>query len=483
VGRGLRIAIVGAGAGGICAAVRLKQAGLDEIVVYERGAGVGGTWRDNTYPGAACDVHSHLYSFSFAQKPDWSRVFAGHAEILGYLEDVVDRFDVRRHLRLGTGIRSLRFDEATRRWFVTDDAGGVQSFDAVISAVGQLNRPALPDIRGLHSFAGHAFHTARWEHGVALGGRRTAVIGSAASAVQVVPAIAGTAGHVDVYQRTPNWVTPRGDRAYHASELARYRRPGRVRARRDRLFLELERGFAGYARRGRRARQLERTARAHLEAQVADPALRARLLPGYPIGCKRVLISDDWYPALCRDDVDLVTDPIAAVEPAGVRTVDGALRPADVLVLATGFRTADPLAEIEVVGRGGRLLADDWRDGAEAHLGVTVRGYPNLFLLYGPNTNLGHSSIIFMLECQVHLVLAALAQLQGRGARTIEVTAAAQAASNARLQRALARSSWAGGCSSWYLGPSGKITQNWSGTCLEYWRRTRRLAGRDYVFA
>jgi cation diffusion facilitator CzcD-associated flavoprotein CzcO len=477
-----RIVIIGAGVAGICAAVRLQQAGFRNVTMLERSDEIGGTWRDNSYPGAACDVPSHLYSYSFAPKPDWSRLFARQDEIREYLEQTVDRYQLRPRIRHGVEVTAAAFDQQTGTWRIATTTGDQINADVVISALGQLSEPRLPEIDGLDRFAGAVFHTARWRHDHDLTGRRVAVIGSAASAVQVVPEITPLVGHLDVYQRTANWIIPRLDRCYTENELARFRRlPGSARLHRAHLFASLESQFASYARRGRLARRFEHVARDHLHGQITDRRLRAALTPDYPIGCKRVLITDDYYPALTRPNVEFVTRRIDQIATVGVVTDDGATRPADTIILATGFHTTDLLARISITGRDDAQLADAWRHGPVAHLGVTVSGFPNLFLLYGPNTNLGHGSIIFMIECQAHYIVRALQTLAARGGQTLDVRPDAQLRSNARLQRALRRSSWAGSCASWYKTPSGRITQNWSGTMLGYWLRTRRPLVGDFT--
>jgi cation diffusion facilitator CzcD-associated flavoprotein CzcO len=473
--RDLRVAILGAGAGGLCMAIGLRRAGLGSFTLFEKSGDVGGTWHDKRYPGAACDVPSHLYSFSFEQKPDWSRVFSPQAEIQAYLRGCAEKYGVLPHVRLRTEVQTASFDERAGVWRLRTAAGEEVEADVVVSGLGQLNRPRVPDLQGLASFEGASFHSARWDHGVDLAGRRVAVVGNAASAIQFIPQIAVAAAQVDVYQRTANWTIPRGDRAYSEREKRLFASvPGLERLYRWLIWAMLETRFFAFREGSWLGRRIERAARDWLHSQVRDPALRTALTPDYPVGCKRILISDDYYAALGRPNVALVTSPIERVTPSGVVTRDGRERAADVLILATGFETTSFLAPLEVEGVGGCKLQETWRGGAEAYLGVAVAGFPNLFMLYGPNTNLGHNSILFMIECQVNYIVQCLRELARRDAAWLDVRPEAQERFNRELQSALAKTAWAAGCASWYKTDSGKITNNWSGFTLDYWRRMRR---------
>ncbi len=472
------VLIVGAGFGGLGMAIALRRAGIGDVLLLEKGNDVGGVWRDNTYPGAACDVPSHLYSFSFEPNPDWSRTYSPQPEILAYLRRCADKYGVREQIRFGSEVTSAAFDGARGLWRVewTDPAGTTRVSHArmLVSAVGLLGRPALPAIPGLASFEGPVFHSARWRHDVDLAGKRVAVVGSGASAIQFVPAIAREAARLAVFQRTPPWILPRDDRAYDEEQRKRFARwPVMMALHRAWLYLAHDVRAVGFTR----ARWLMSLvgalpARRHLRRQVPDPVLRERLAPRTPIGCKRILVSDDWLPTFARDNVELVTDAIDGVTPCGIRTAGGREIAADVLVLATGFAASEFLAPMEIRGRGGLRLNDAWRDGAKAWLGISVPAFPNFFMLYGPNTNLGHNSIVFMLECQVAHVMRCLRKAGAAPGATIEVERAPFERYNAGLQRRAGQTVFAG-CTSWYVDADGRHTVNWPGFTTTYRWLTR----------
>lgn len=477
----LDVAIIGAGLSGLCLAIRLRQAGISRFALFEKAEGIGGTWRDNTYPGAACDVPSHLYSFSFARKRDWSRKYAAQQEILEYIDGIARRYDLVSHLRLGVELAAARFDRSAGLWRITTRRGETIAAKALVSGCGQLNRPHIPDLPGRSDFAGVQFHSARWDHGFDPAGKSIAVIGNGASAVQLIPEIARRAGKLYVFQRSANWIIARGDRAYGKLAQWLFRRAPLVeRLYRYLIYWSLEMKFVAFAQGAIFGKLAERMALNHLDHQIADPRLRAILRPDYPIGCKRILISDDYYPALLRSNVELVTAPLAKVTRDAVVTADGAERRVDAIIYATGFESTDFLAPLDLAGDDGVPMAQRWRRGAEAHLGMTVPGYPNFFMMYGPNTNLGHNSIVFMIECQARYIARCLSLLFG-GKRIFEVTPQAMARSQARLEAALARTVWAAGCRSWYKTAEGRITNNWSGLTAEYWWRTRRPDFREYT--
>jgi cation diffusion facilitator CzcD-associated flavoprotein CzcO len=472
-----RIAIIGAGHAGICMGMQLKRAGIHDFVILEKGATLGGTWRDNTYPGASCDAPSYLYSFSFAQKTDWSRRFAWQSELLAYSVECVVSSGLMPHIRFDAEVVAARFDESCNRWRVELAGGEVVDAQFLVTGVGQLHRPATPAIPGLDAFRGRQFHSARWDHGADLAGKRIAVIGNAASAVQFVPQIAPLAAELTIFQRSANWLLPRKDRLYTPREQRRRTRwPWLARMRHHAqwfFFGELQ--LTPLMKQVRVVQWLAtRKSLSHLRRQVRDPALRAKLVPDYPIGAKRVLFNDDYYPTLSRANVRLVTGGVARIEPEGVRTQDGELVPADVIVFATGFQATDFLAPMAITGTGGRELREEWRGGAHAYLGVTVSGFPNLFMLYGPNTNLGHNSILVMIEAQVGYILDAMRQMDERGHDRIDVKRAVMDEYNRALQRDLARSVWAADKQSWYKLADGTITNNWPHSTIRYRRLLRR---------
>ncbi|MFC4536627.1 flavin-containing monooxygenase [Sphaerisporangium dianthi] len=475
------VAIIGAGFGGLCMAIQLRRAGITTFTVFEKAGGLGGTWRDNTYPGAACDVPSHLYSYSFEQHRGWTRRYPAQPELLAYLEHCADKYGVRPHLRLNTEVTAAAFDESADRWLVTTADGERRPFDVVVSGVGQLNRPRLPDIPGMSSFQGRSFHSARWDHGHDLAGRRVAVIGNGSSAAQFIPRVAAIAGHLDVYQRTPNWVIPKVGEVYGERQRSAFRYvPFLQAADRERIFRFLETVIFPALVDGWSRGLVARRAKEHLERQVTDPVLRAKLTPGYPIGCKRIVIDNDFYPALTRPNVDVVTDPIARVVPGGVETAGGTVREADTLIYATGFHSTDFLAPIEITGRDGHLLHEVWKGGAEAYLGIAVPRFPNLFLLYGPNTNIGHNSIIFMIESQVRYIMGCLPLLRAHG--PMEVRPAAMDGWRRALDAAMARTAWTANCDSWYKNDAGKVTNNWPRPTTVYRRITRAPRREAYRF-
>jgi cation diffusion facilitator CzcD-associated flavoprotein CzcO len=475
-----RVVIIGAGFGGLGMAIALKQAGIDDFVVLDQAEDLGGTWRDNSYPGLSCDVPSLLYSYSF-RPHRWSRRYPPRAEILSYLHAVVAEFGLGPHLRFGTTVASATFDPdgAARNgpgWQVALADGTTLTATAVVSAVGQLGRPALPDIPGRADFAGPSWHSGAWDHDISLDGRRVAVIGTGASAIQFVPEIAKQAAHVDVYQRTPPYVLPKADRPYRAAEQAIFARLPAVRkADRLRIFLYGELLTSGLVVSPKMLAAPMALWRRQLNAQIADPELRARCVPDYVLGCKRVAFSNDWYPALARPDVELVTDPIERIEPAGVIAGNGRLRPADVIVYGTGFKSLEFLAPMAVTGLDGRRLEDAWRDGAQAYLGISVSGFPNFFVLYGPNTNLGGNSIIYMLEGQIGYTLGAIQALESERLAWLDVRPDVQDRFNSWVQRSSRKSVWTTGCHSWYTTATGRNTNNWPGYTFMYRYRVRRF--------
>ena len=474
-GQSYRVAVVGAGFGGIGMAIALRRAGIRDFLILDKGNGPGGTWRDNTYPGAACDVPAHLYSFSF-RPGRWSGRFPSQREILAYLCDLAEEHDLGPHFRFGSGVASCEFDERRAVWRLTLGNGDRIEAGAVVSAVGQLNRPALPGIAGRGDFTGPAWHSARWDHGVELTGRRVAVVGTGASAIQFVPEVAKAAAQVDVYQRTPPYVLPKTERLYRPREQALYDQfPAVRKADRLRIFLYGELLTSGFVLSPRLLAGPMQLWRRQLRTQIADPGLRSKCVPDYVMGCKRVLFSNDWYPALARPNVELVTDPIDRIVADGVVTADGTARPADVIVYGTGFNTLDFLAPMRVTGLDGRGLDEAWRAGAEAYLGISVAGFPNFFMLYGPNTNLGGNSILYMLEGQIGYVAGALRALDAGGLDWIDVRPEVQRAFNAWVTASSRTSVWESGCRSWYTTASGRNTNNWPDHTFLYRHRVRRF--------
>jgi len=469
------IAILGAGISGLCLGIQLLRAGIRSFTIYEKSERVGGTWFENSYPGACCDVPSHLYSLSFAPKPDWSRKFSPQPEIQAYLEETARRFGLFDHIRFGTEIAGASFDEDAGEWHLRTTAGEAIRANVFVAATGQLNRPHVPDLPGLADFAGTQWHSARWNHAHDYSGEDVAVVGNGASAIQFIPFLQQKARKLTILQRSANYIIARQDRAYTEREkwLLRWV-PGLLRADRWRIWALFELNFRTFVQGSWFGKQMRKRALSYLHEVVKDPALRAKLTPDYDIGCKRILISDDYYQAIVQPNVEVVTTPIERITRDGVVTKDGVLHAAKTLVFATGFETTSFLAPMTIEGRGGRKLEDAWRNGAEAHLGIAVSGFPNLFLMYGPNTNLGHNSIIFMIECQANYILRTIEDMIARGAAWMDVRKAVEDRYNAGVQRDLARTAWAAGCSSWYKNAAGKVTNNWSGIVTDYWWRTRR---------
>lgn len=480
----LRVAVIGAGAGGLCMAIELRAAGIESFAVFERAEGVGGTWRDNTYPGAACDVPSHLYSLSRASKADWTRKFPRQPEILEYFESLVPRFGLEPHLRLGNGIVSATWDDEHSRWRLVTDSGEVVTAGVVVSGLGQLNVPNVPDIDGLDSFDGTVFHSARWDHDHDLRGGRVAVIGIGASAIQFVPQVAKQARQLKLFQRSVNYVIPKPDRRFRAWERWLLTRvPLLERAYRESIYWRFESRFALMRRNSRLGAFVEQRFAKSVEPLVSDRLPREALVPDYTPGCRRLLIANDWYPTLLKPHVEVVTDTVEKVTPRGIVTASGQEHPVDTIIFGTGFRTTDFLSPVQFRGREGVDLRDVWADGAFAHLGLSVPDFPNLFMLYGPNTNLGHNSILFMIEQQVGYIMSMLDAMQRAGSEAVEPTAEATAAFIADIDAAAQRTVWAEDCHSWYKTESGRITNNWPEHTTRYRRRLRAPELSEWSFS
>lgn len=478
-----QVLVIGTGFAGLGAAIKLAEAGIDDYVVLEKAADVGGTWRENTYPGAACDVMSLMYSFSFAPNPNWTRGYACQPEILDYLRRVADDYRLRPKIRFDTEVISSAFDDDQDIWTVTARSGEQFTARVVIDATGPLHIPKIPEVPGAQAFSGAQFHSSQWDHDVDVTGKTVAVIGTGASAAQLIPAIAERAAAVTVFQRTPHWVLPRPDRPITGAERAAYRLiPGLRRAIRAGIYLSHEAVIGAFLR-PRYMPVVRAAARAHLRRQVRDPRLRAILTPDYEIGCKRMIMSNDYYPALQRDNVSVVTAPIGEVTDDAVHTADGGRHRAEVIVYATGFAVTDKAKYLQVTGRGGRGLAQAWADGPEAYLGMAVHGFPNYFTIMGPNTGVGNQSVVFVIEAQLRYIITCIKALAQRSATRVEVKSHVQEQFNRELQRDSEGTVWtAGGCDSWYLDGGGVNRAIWPASTLSYWRRTRRpdLADFDY---
>jgi cation diffusion facilitator CzcD-associated flavoprotein CzcO len=479
----VRIAIAGAGFAGLGLAIRLRAAGIEDFVVLDRAEEIGGTWQANTYPGCQCDIPSHLYSFSFAPNPEWSRTYSLQPEIWDYLRRLGDEHDLAPHLRLGHEVTGADWDEAAQRWQVQTSAGDL-SAQVLIDATGGLSHPARPRIRGLRRFEGTVFHSAEWNHDHDLEGERVAVIGTGASAIQFVPEIQPRVDRLHLFQRTAPWVMPHSDRPITGLERRLYRAlPIAQRLVRTGIYWVREATLAvGMTRHPAYLRMLERVGREHMRRQVRDPGLRRKLEPHFRLGCKRILVSNRWYPALTRDNVEVVTDDITEIRAGSIVTADGEERAVDTIILATGFHVTDPPTAALVRGRDGRSFAQRAMAGdrVSAYLGTTVSGFPNLFKTTGPNTALGHSSMVFMIESQLEYVMDALRVMDEQGIATFDVRPEIQAAYNARLQERMPRTVWASGCSSWYLDASGRNVVLWPDFTFRYRHRLRRFDTRAY---
>ncbi len=482
-----RVAVIGAGLGGLCAGIKLKEAGIDEFLIFDRHPKVGGVWYENKYPGCCCDTQVAEYEFSFAPNPNWSHLYPRAAEIQAYAEAIAENFQLSSHLCLSEGVASVNWEETGCLWRVTCESGRKIEADAIITALGQLNRPALPEIEGRESFAGATMHSARWDDSVSLKGKRVGVIGSAASAVQIVPEVAKEASLLTVFQRSPNWIIPKVDREITNEEktlmITKPDRASNLGQHNRQMIFDRSEYFFWQAFEwnevGRAA--FTRIALNHMEAQVSDSELREKLKPDYPIGCKRVLPTDAYYPALMRDNVSLVNDGISRINEQGIETNDGTSHEFDVLIYATGLETTGWNWSMDVTGLQGQNLHELWAKGPEAYLGITVAGFPNLFMLYGPNTNLGHGTITRMLQHQVDYAVKALLALNEQGAKALVPTTQAQTRFNDQLQKELSKRVWADpNCTSWYKNSAGHITQNWSNPIRAYGEATSTIKLDDY---
>ena len=478
-----QVIIIGAGFGGLGMAIRLKEQGQDNILLIEKADDVGGCWRDNTYPGAACDVPSHLYSFSFERHYPWSRRFAPQKEIFAYQQYCARKYDIYRHIRFNCEVAQACYQDDKGIWELTLTNGETLTCQALITATGQLNQPAYPPLSGIDDFNGPHFHSARWDHDVDLTGKTVAVVGTGASAIQFVPEVAKKAGKVMLFQRSAAHVIAKPDRAYTRFEHGLLKRlPVTQTLDRLRIYSLNESRALGFTSLQQGMKLYEWLFKRHLNKQVADPALREKLTPDYPMGCKRILMSNDYYPALSQPNVEVINHGIQSVNHSGLTDSTGTHHDADVIIYGTGFQATDFLTPMKISGRNGTDLNEAWQDGAEAYLGISVHGFPNLFMLYGPNTNLGHNSIIYMLESQIHYIRQCLAAMDNGDVQALEVRASIQSQFNQDVQSKIRNTVWDKGCHSWYKTDSGKNTNNWPGFTFDYRRLTRQVNWSDYEF-
>lgn len=476
--------IVGAGLAGICAAINMLKAGLTDFMIVEKSPGVGGTWRHNTYPGCACDVVSMMYSYSFAPNPHWRRMYSGQEEIQEYVEDIFDRFSLGDYCRFNTEAVSYRFLEDELRWEVVLADGSVLYPRVVVAAVGALHKPAIPAITNTAHFSGEVFHSAQWEKSFDPAGKRIAVVGTGASAVQLIPKLAEVAGHLYVVQRTPQWVLLKPNREISRLERAIFRLwPSAQRLYRFLAYWSHELAIVAFMH-PKLLKIAEVASLRHLRNQVPNPDLRARLTPNYVIGCKRILLSSDYYPVFSRSSVELIDSAPACFESDGLKTADGRHCAVDAVIFATGFATENRLQDEKIVGRAGLTIQDAWREGMHAHLGTTIPGFPNFFLMMGPNSGGGSQSILFVIEAQANYITQCLLMMRDHASQALEIKASVEAEFNRKIHARLSRSVWnTGGCDSWFLDRSGTNRQSWPGSSVTYWLRTRRPNPQSFEFS
>ncbi len=478
----LDVAIVGAGFAGIGTAIRLRNSGIENFVLLERGSAVGGTWRDNTYPGAACDIPSRLYSYSFAPNPNWSHTYSGSAEILDYIHTMVDEFDIESRIRFGHNVVDIIWNEASGHWHLSIDGHADVRARTVVMASGPLANASLPNIRGIDTYEGHKIHSARWDHGFDFEGKKIAVVGTGASAVQIVPELVKIADTVKVFQRTPGWTLPRVNRKTQAGTKRRYAQYPQTQAlARSLWFWGHESVALGVVWKTPLTRIVELVGRAHLRRQVRDPWLRRQLTPRFRAGCKRLLMTSDYYPALQKPNCTLVTWPIATLSPKGIRTVEGVEHQFDAIVFATGFDVSNTGTPIPITGRDGRVLADEWNTGAKAYKSIAVSGYPNMYFTFGPNSGPGHSSALVYMEAQIDYIVEAISMVLDENLHSADVRQDVQDAYNEDLQRRLAKTTWNSGCSSWYLTEDGFNATMFPGFATQYVGQLRAVERDDYV--
>ncbi|PXY20896.1 flavin-containing monooxygenase [Prauserella muralis] len=477
------VVIVGTGFSGLGMAIQLRQEGREDFVILEKAHDVGGTWRDNTYPGCACDIQSHMYSFSFEQNPNWSRSFSPQPEIFEYMRGVARKYDLYPYVRFGQEMTGARWDSDEGRWYVSTAGGDEFVCRYLVAGVGALHLPQVPELPGMERFQGKSFHSAEWDHDYDLRGKRVAVVGTGASAIQFVPQIAKDVAELTIFQRTPPWIMPKPDHPMPEWAKRLFARvPGAQRAYRDLLYWLLEARAVGFNGNPRLMKLAQKLAKRNIDKHIDDPRLRAKLTPDYVLGCKRVLISNDYYPALNRDNVSVVTDGVAEVREHGIVDEAGVEREVDAIIFGTGFHVTDAFDDLDIIGVGGRNLGKLWAtEGMQTHLGITVTGFPNLFFLLGPNTGLGHNSVVFMIEQQIRYIAEAIRLTESRGAKAIEVREPVQEQFNTEIQRKLANGIWTqGGCKSWYLDAQGVNRTIWPGFTWRYWLRTRKLRADDF---
>lgn len=474
--------IIGAGFAGLCTAIQLKKNGENNFLILERNKHLGGTWYNNHYPGAACDVESHLYSFSFEPNPNWSREFSPQQEILKYMEHCAAKYELQNHFRFNANITNAVFDEANGIWNLETEKGEKYATKVIVSCSGGLSQPSFPDIKGLETFKGKMFHTAQWQNDFDLSGKTIGVIGTGASAIQIVPAIVSKVKQLNLYQRTPPWILPKPDGEISSLRKWLYSNfPATQRLHRKRLYWQHEIMAVGFIKNPGILKFFSKLSQRFLKQSIADETLRAKLTPDYVMGCKRVLISNDYFPALAQKNVEVITEKIDCINETGVRTKDGKQQNADVIILATGFKSTEEVSRFAVKGRNGIDLNEAWRDGAEAYLGTSVSGFPNMFLVVGPNTGLGHSSMILMIEAQVNLVMEGVKMLKQSGAKFVDVKSETQQQFNKEIQEKLATTVWqSGGCTSWYQTKSGKNVTLWPGFTFTFMKRTSKFEKEKY---
>ena len=485
------ITIIGSGVGGMCMAMQLLRHGKNNFTILEKADDIGGTWRDNEYPGCACDVPSHFYSYSFETRGHWSRVFPPREEIHAYLSELADKYRLRKKTRFNAELESAAFDKKTQKWTLTLVNGETLESDIVVTALGQLNRPKVPEFKGANSFKGRIFHSAQWQHDAPIDGKKVAVIGNGPSAAQFIPEVAKTAGELTVFQRSPCHVVPRNDEEYSRFAKFFFNIPAFRKMYRGLLYWAIEKNFTVFNE-VKNARfliklfnlpgDLTKIVDDHFEEQVQDEALKKILKPDYAVGCKRVVISDDYYPALQRDNVRVETAAIDAITAKGIKTADGKEHAFDTIIYGTGFASTDFLAPLDVKGTNGVDLNSAWKDGAEAYLGITMPDFPNFFMLYGPNTNLGHNSIIYMIECQVTYILDCLDKLAQNDAASMNLKQSAMAEFADFLKARMDTSVFVRECNSWYKNDSGKVTNNWPEFTYVYQEATKQAKDDDYEF-